>query len=240
MTGTIDKRMKLIFLGLVLVVFVIIFSLALSKRNVVPPTVKRSDMEFNLKDFPEHGISLIAPTDAAFAKSAPPDPYSVVLKNTSNRVVAGYAIKWECSDGKTEYFNRSITYDRIVSNVAAVVFLHGEERERRDVISRTAQVIKPQSTWLISFDFPARQIGIPGELPAPEFDQAIFEDVRAACPNMTVIADGIFFDDGIFIGPGTSNFSLKPKLKWMRAMNSCWKCRINLSRARTVTRCLAS
>lgn len=168
-------------------------------------------MKFNIRDFPEHGISLIAPTDAALAKSAPADPYSVVLRNTSNRVVAGYAIKWECSDGKTEYIDRAINNDRIVSNVAAVVFLHGEEQERREVINRTAQVIKPHSTWLISFDFPARQIGVAGEQPAPEFDEAMFDDVRAACPNMTVIADGIFFDDGTFIGPDTSNFFTETK-----------------------------
>lgn len=203
--------MKLIILGLVLVVFVIILSLGLRKTDVVTPTMKRSDMKFNLKDFPEHGISLIAPTDAAFSKSAPADPYSVVLKNTSSRAVAGYAIKWECSDGKTEDVNRSVSYDRIVSNVAAVVFLHGEEKARREVISRTAQVIKPQSTWLISFDFPARQIGVAGEQPAPEFDEADFDHVRAACPNMTVIADGIFFDDGTFIGPDTSNFFTETK-----------------------------
>jgi hypothetical protein len=206
-----DKQMKLIIPGLVLVVFVIVLSLALSKTNVVTPTMKRSDMKFNLKDFPEEGISLIAPTDAAFAKNLPADPYSVVLKNTSSRAVAGYAVKWECSDGRTEDVNRSVSYDRIVSNVAAVIFLHGEEKERRDVINRTAQVIKPQSTWMISFDFPARQLGVAGEQPAPDIDEAVFEDVRAACPNMTVIADGIFFDDGTFIGPDTSNFFTETK-----------------------------
>lgn len=203
--------MKLIFLGLVLIVFAIIFSLAMNKRDVVTHKTERPAMKFNLKDFPEHGISLIAPTDAAFAKTAPADPYSVVLKNTSSRVVAGYAIKWECSDGKTDYANRSLSYDRIISNVAAVVFLHGEESERREVINRAAQVIRPQSTWLISFDFPPRQIGVASEQPDPEFDEAVFDDVRAACPNMTVIADGIFFDDGTFIGPDTSNFFTETK-----------------------------
>lgn len=205
--------MKRIFLALALVVFAIIFALALTrskmgsdKTEIRTDKTETSAMKFIIRDFPEHGISLIAPTDAAFAKSAPADPYSVVLRNTSNRVVAGYAIKWECSDGKTEYVGRAINNDRIVSNVAAVVFLHGEEQDRREVINRTAQAIKPQSTWLISFDFPARQIGVVGELPAPEFDEAIFDDVRAACPNMTVIADGIFFDDGTFIGPDSSNF----------------------------------
>ena len=42
-------------------------------------------------------------------------------------------------------------------------------------------------------------------------DQATLTEVQAACPTMTVTADGIFFDDGTFIGPDANNFFAKVK-----------------------------
>jgi len=55
--------MKLIFLVLVLVVFAIIFSTALTQREPVTKKTEISVVKFNLKDLPEHGIELIAPSD---------------------------------------------------------------------------------------------------------------------------------------------------------------------------------
>jgi len=202
--------MKLTFLGLTLIVFILISLLAIGRGEVVTSKVENSTVKFYLKDFPEHGISLVAPTDPAFAKTVPPNPYSVILKNASSRMVVGYAIKWECT-GKMGAVNRPHLYDRIVSNVAGVVFMYGDEPGRREVMNKMAQVIKPKSTWLISFDFNPRQIGVAGAQPDPEIDNEFFDPVRAACPNMTVIADGIFFDDGTFIGPDTSNFFAETK-----------------------------
>lgn len=203
--------MKFLFMALIVVALIVIFGLIVNTKEVLTYTPERSFVKFHIKDFPEHGISLRAPTDAGSAQTAPANPYSVVLKNTSNRMVVGYAIKWECTDGKTESVNRALSFDRIVSNIASVVFMYGEEPARREMLSKMTQVFKPKSTWLISFDFPPQEIGVAGGQPDSEFDEEFFDPVRAACPNMTVIADGIFFDDGTFIGPDTSNFFAETK-----------------------------
>ena len=189
----------------------VFFSLVVTKKALVIRKTESSSVKYNIKDFPEHGISLIGPTDAALGKTVAANPYSVLLKNTSNRMVVGYAIKWECTNGTTESVSRSLSFDRVVSNVASVVFMYGKEPHRGEIMTRMAQVIKPKSTWLISFDFPPQQIGIAGQQPHPEFDEAFFDPVREACPIMTVIADGIFFDDGTFIGSDTSNFFAETK-----------------------------
>lgn len=202
--------MNRIFLGLVLVVFAIIFSLALSKTNVVTPTVKRSAMKFNIKDLPEHGILLMPPSDPTVTKGKTVliDPYSVLLKNTGTRAIVGYSIKWECSDGKTQTSARDLSLDRIFLYIDEVVLLYGEESDRRLILNRLDDVIKPNSTWLIANDYPPREIN--QEVNA-ELNEGAIAEVNAACPTMTVTLDGIFFDDGTFVGPDTTDFFTRVK-----------------------------
>ena len=116
--------MKFTFLGVVLLVLAIVFSVAVTKTELVAPKTESLFMKFKFKDLPEHGISLIASTDPAFTKGKPVtiDPYSVLLKNTSSRAIVGYAIKWECSAGDTPTVARDMSRDRIFSNSLGVVF----------------------------------------------------------------------------------------------------------------------
>lgn len=198
--------MKRIFLGLVLVVFVIILVLGVSRKtDVVTSRMKPSDVKFNVKDFPEHGISLMPPSDPTLTKGRDVliDPYSVLLKNTGTRVIVGYSIKWECSDGKSETSARDLSLDRILLHTVGVVFLYGEESDRRLMLNRLDDVIKPNSTWLIANDYPPREIN---QEVIAELNEAAIVEVNASCPTMTVTLDGVFFDDGTFIGPDTTNF----------------------------------
>jgi hypothetical protein len=197
--------MKLTLLSVVLLLFAIIFSLAVTESEVVTPKTESSFVKFNLKDLSEHGILLMPPSDPVFTKGKAVlvDPYSVLLKNDSTRTVVGYSIKWQCSDGKTETSARDLSRDRIFHHIDGVAFLYGEESERRSMLNRLDDVIKPQSTWLIANDYPARQID---EKANAELNEAAIAEVNAACPTMTVTADGVFFDDGTFIGPDTTDF----------------------------------
>lgn len=186
-------------------------TLATSKKEPAPVKV-------NVKDFPEHGISLIGPSDPAFAglkakltktkSDSSSDMSSVFLKNTGSRAVVGYRIKWECVDGSGEVFGRD------VSNITAWIFLHGEESDHRRALGRAQEIIRPNSIWLIRSNGMARPVG-------GEVDQASFDatesgedgeaDTTEACRSVTVIADGIFFDDGTFIGPDTTDFFTEVK-----------------------------
>lgn len=210
--------MKLILLAsaltLGLVVSVILTS---NKKGAVARKMEPTPVRLNVKDFPEHGISLIGPSDPSFAdlRDKLPktqaarlgDSYSVFLKNTGSRAVVGYRIKWECVDGG----GAVSSWD--VSNIVGWIFLHGEESDRRMALNRSEDVIKPNSTWLISPNSPAQPLeGGGDEAFAQEMhsDDGVAEAVKG-CVSMTVIADGIFFDDGTFIGPDTTDFFTEVK-----------------------------
>lgn len=198
--------MKLTFLGgVLLVVVVVVLSLAVTKTELVTPKTERRVVKFNIKDLREHGVVLMPPSDITLTKGRTVliDPYSVLLKNTSSRAIVGYSIKWECSDDKTETSARDLSLDRILLHTLGVVFLYGEESERRLMLNRLDDVIKPNSTWLIANDYPPREINQEVNV---ELNEAAISEVNAACPTMTVTLDGIFFDDGTFIGPDTTNF----------------------------------
>lgn len=178
-------------------------------------------MRFNAKDFPEHGVSLIVPSDpsfgrllAKFGSNSIDDPYLVFLKNTGSRAVVGYYIKWECFDGRGQDSDRSIAHDRNVSHIISWIFLHGEEADRKAAIKGSEEIIKPDSTWLISYDAPARPVEGGDEgvtVGTPKLDEREGAETLKGCAGVTVIADGIFFDDGTFIGPDTSGFFTEVK-----------------------------
>ncbi|HET6892975.1 MAG TPA: hypothetical protein VFH31_17855 [Pyrinomonadaceae bacterium] len=200
--------MKVIFLGLVLVGFAVVFSLVITNKEIVTRKAESSFVKYKIKDLPQHGISLLAPSDPALSKELKPiDPYSVFLRNTSSRPIVGYAIKWECFDGKNESANRNTFYDRhLRSGLGGVVFMYGEETDRKAILNRLEEVIWPNSTWLISYDLPARPIGTVTKEDSPEINEAAVAEMRAACPEMTITLDGVFFDDGRFVGPDTIGF----------------------------------
>ena len=172
--------------------------------------MENSVVKLKIKDLPEHGIILLPPSDPTFTKGTAVlvDPYSVLLKNNGTRSVVGYCIKWECSDGETNTSARDLSFDRIFSHITGVVFLYSEESDRRSMLDGLDDVIKPHSTWLIANDYPARNIN---EEANAELNEAAIAQVTAACPIMTVTADGVFFDDGTFIGPDTTDFFARVK-----------------------------
>lgn len=164
-------------------------------------------MKYNIKDLPKHGISLLAPSDPALSKDLKPiDPYSVFLRNTSSRPIVGYSIKWECDDGKRESATRNTFYDRHLRSNLGVVFMYGDEIDRRAILDRLEEVIWQNSTWLISYDLPAQPVGTVTNEDSPEINEAAVAQMQAACPEMTITLDGVFFDDGKFVGPDTIGF----------------------------------
>lgn len=220
-----DKT-KLIFLLIIVSIIAITFSFAKSKKEAaearvqtnpkketVAPKTEPSVVKFNVRGLSEHNVSLIAPSDPLLTggRAVFVDPYSVALRNTSSNAVVGYSIKWECFDGKTESATRDMSHDRKFSNSLGFAFMYGEESERRAILKNADEVIQPNSTWLISPDLPARKLSGPLEEIQTGRDQAALAKLQAACPTMTVTLDGVFFEDGTFIGPDTNDFFAKVK-----------------------------
>lgn len=183
----------------------------MSKRESITHQAEGLGVKFNVKGLPEHKVSLLAPSDPSLTKgkTIAVDPYSVILRNTSNRSIVGYSIKWECFDGETEVIGRDTSNDHNFSNILGVVFMYGDESERKEVLDQLEGVITPNSAWLISPNFPAHPIGVAVDDGNTTVTNASLAALQAACPDMAVTADGIFFDDGTFIGPDTTNFFSK-------------------------------
>lgn len=148
--------MKLLFLALALVIgLAATVTVVINKKETAP-------VRFSVKDFPEHGVFLIGPSNPLFAdleakltkskSSSAGKRYAVFLKNTGSRAVVGYCMKWECVDGSGEVSVRD------TSNVVAWIFLHGEESDHRKALNRAQEIIRPNSIWFIPFDSPAQPV----------------------------------------------------------------------------------
>ena len=181
--------------------------LSANKKKAITENLESALVKYNLKDLPEHGITLIAPSDPALSRNLETiDPYSVFLRSANSKAIVGYSIKWDCFDGKNESADRDMSFDYRRTNILGVVFLYGEQAERRNLLSRLEGVIEPNSTWLISYSFPARPIGTAVEEASSGFTETALAEIRRVCPVMTVTVDGVFFDDGTFVGPDTTVF----------------------------------
>jgi hypothetical protein len=164
--------------------------------------------DFQTKDFPEHGVHLIGPSNPSFAKlvqltksneDSVTDVPPIFLQNTSKHSVVGYRITWECVD------KAGVADVRDVSNIISYVFLHGDESERIQAMSCDAKVMEPNSTWFISLEHPTErveQIGTGQESTHGSYTPKISNE----CSRVTISVDGVFFDDGTFLGPDTTAF----------------------------------
>jgi hypothetical protein len=171
-------------------------------------------VDFHTRDLPEHGIHLIGPSSPLFGKMAAQlvkskegttaadlPPYSVFLNNTSGRSVVGHSIIWECVDKKGSTVYKS------GSNIISYVFLHGDESERNKVMAGAAEIIGPNSTWFISLDGPALRVDGNSE---GQTEESMFvpqaQEISKEFSKVTIAVDGLFFDDGTFLGADTTGF----------------------------------
>jgi hypothetical protein len=173
------------------------------------PEIRTNMAAIQTKDFPEQGVHLIGPSSPSFAKLAqlvtsdelsgtavPP----VFLQNTSKHSIVGYRITWACID------RAGITDVRSKSNIISYVFLHGDESERIQAMAGDRGVMEPNSNWFISLDGPTRRVEdtgagqawMPGSYTTPKISEKY--------PKITISVDGVFFDDGTFVGPDTTGF----------------------------------
>lgn len=202
--------MKLGLLALVLILGVAASVVLVINRNKLEINkTENAFVKLNVEDLPEHGVSFVTASDLAFNGLQPnlsgsAYSYAVLLKNTSSRAIVGYAVKWECFDNTSK---RIISNDRNLTHIVSWVFLHGDESERRVAMKRSNEIIMPQSIWLISFDSAPRLIktlNAPVGRTNPE-EGGTTETIKN-CANVKVIADGVFFDDGEFVGPDSTGF----------------------------------
>lgn len=113
----------------------------------------------------------------------------------------GYRVIWEFVDNKGEITQKD------VSKIISYLFLHGDEWERNKAIGGEARVIRPNSTWFISLDGPPRRVEKIGT--GRIEDSILVSQVQGMSKEfykVTISLDGLFFDDGTFLGADTTGF----------------------------------
>lgn len=195
------------------------------------------NVKLRAKGIPEHGLSIVTSTDPYFNTliadflQGKPDalgevlkPFSIFVRNTSNRMVVAYMIKWEFTapDG------------RVVPSTDAVastwIFMRGAVTNLDTAIANDGTIIKPNSARFFSLaavpDALPRQNGVGVESfsfafkdrnNSEKFQRAqqehdpiaqveILNTELSLYTDITVSIDGAFFEDGSFVGPNTTDF----------------------------------
>jgi hypothetical protein len=175
-----------------------------NERKLTPMNVK-----FNVRDIRERGLVIISPGENSYDEmintlrenmsGSPVEairPYSVFIKNTGERPVVAFVLKWELVRPDGKFITRTDQY-------VAKYSLMGDEDS-----DSNGHIIKANTPWLA---FP----GFAGALDtltanngaanlAPYFDRV--SSNLAQYSTVNVFLDGVFFDDGAFAGPDTTGF----------------------------------
>ncbi|PYS88077.1 MAG: hypothetical protein DMF64_21400 [Acidobacteria bacterium] len=168
-----------------------------------------AEMRFNKKDLPEHGIFIITEADpnfealiSAYSRRHPQTPindlklFSIFIENSTDRTVVGYRLRWACK--KTD----GTIIDKVVTETTlwALTNILGPNTE--SALKHADRVIGPKSYRFISLAAPSESMT--GQV--SDTDQNSEEELQILKTELrnyteiTVNLDGLFFDDGSFIG----------------------------------------
>jgi hypothetical protein len=194
-------------------------------------SMKTLDCQFNAKSLPADGLMIIAPSDPAFnaevssmlqgkqAELLPfieaARPFSIFVKNTSSREVIGCTIKWEIlgKDGTV------ITIPQSYSTPGVLMGMKPLDKSMADHLS----LINLNDSFYFTLDQSVKDF-IEGQMSPQVRSAATNNDVRdemqryitelqakyqkqlQSIAAITVSIDGVFFKDGTFIGPDTTQY----------------------------------
>ncbi|MGA9770232.1 MAG: hypothetical protein WBV94_14420 [Blastocatellia bacterium] len=191
-------------------------------------------VQINTKDLPGYGLKLVAPTDPLFDGKFStllkdhPNPlaeglrsYSVLLENTGKKTVVGYRLRWDLikADGTVSM--------RQAGGVNMGAFMDEARPGLENPSLSSGFAIGPRAMAFVSL---AGSLGdndnggITGYASGSK-DRAVLDQLRQSakdkqypslvdtiiaelqtCTSITVSLDGIFFEDGTFVGPDTTEF----------------------------------
>jgi hypothetical protein len=198
---------------IILVIAVIAAGVFWNSRRVQAVNVK-----FNIKDVPEHGLLIISPSDPSFdnmmavylrSKPGVPlndlKPFSIFIKNTSNRTVVGYTLKWECikADGTV--------IPQIAEYATTWALTDVGESDFEAAMAEARTVIRPNAILFFSQAAPPELLDgqdLAPTQPDPEQTE-LLRSLNSELKNytsITVSLDGALFDDGTFVGPDSAGF----------------------------------
>lgn len=195
---------------------------------------KAVSVQINIKDLPGHDLKLIAPTDPLFngklstlLKNHPNSlaeslkAYSVLLENTGKKTVIGYRLRWDLikADGTVSMrqaggINMGAFMDEARSGLenpslsggfaigpGALVFVSLAGSSGDNVNGRINGYASGSANRSILDQL--RQGAKDKQYPS--LADIITAELQT-CTSITVSLDGVFFEDGTFVGPDTTEF----------------------------------
>ena len=201
--------------------------------------VHAMSVPINIKDFPEHGVRIIAASDPTFVRRAESffegqpqtivdrvKPFSVLLENSGTLAIVGSTVKWEITKRDGTTFNQP------VSSVNTRALMDGEPRS---IQTTRGAAIPPNSIRFVSVlgsagegqrvDLSRSWIAFRGSPSEGEafrraladsnmdeaFNRSIIGKVLTEATSVTVSVDLVFFEDGTFVGDDKGDFFNKVK-----------------------------
>ena len=195
---------------------------------------KAVSVRINIKDLPEYGLKLIAPTDPIFDGKLSallrnhPSPlaeslrsYSVLLENTGKKIVVGYRLRWDLvkADGTVSMHQ--------AGGVNMGAFMDEARPGLENPSLSSGFAIRPHTTAFVSLAGSSGDNdngGITGYA-SGSANRALLDQLRQSakdkqypslvdtiiaelqnCTSITASLDGVFFEDGTFVGPDTTEF----------------------------------
>lgn len=203
--------MKRALILLLLVGIVLVLSAGFTHKYKMTQSPK-----LNIKDLPEHSLIIVSPSNTSFDDMVTPlsqssqrsvieaiKPYSVFLKNQSDHTIVACLLKWEMMqpNGIVKVESRGfITLWRLM---------------KHDAPDSGQGVIKPHSSWFFSpsgieINQNVDSLSGTAENKLTASQEAIqadylgkLTDKLAEFTSITVTIDGVFYEDGSFVGPNT-------------------------------------
>jgi hypothetical protein len=188
--------------------------------------MQKMSVTMNVRDLPKEGLALITVSDQSFTEILSKSdqlfpeleaakPFSVILRNTGKQPVISFMLKWDFVTTDGDVFSRHYEY------VTAFALEGGATTQRGGYI------LKPGSEWFFApgFSVDLENLAAENQRPPAFVLNRIATDM-AQISSITVSLDGVFFDDGTFVGPNNTSFFEKIEA-FQRArqdvLNRLWK-----------------
>src|SRR5882672_678051 len=184
------------------------------------------EVRLNKRDLPRHGIHIITSADPLFEVTAANyfkdksnksfeslKPFSVFIKNSGNKSVVAYALMWQIVKPDGRILTNTNSYSE--PGVLMGDLIPADPRFKH------TQTLEPDAVKCLSWSGPINAEtqdrlgggGVSQSKQGQTFQETDSDMTRSElstelseATDMTVSIDGVFFDDGTFIGPNVTGF----------------------------------
>jgi hypothetical protein len=203
---------KFLLTSIITFILAIIVSVLISSHK----QVKAMETTYTVRGLPEYRVALIGPDlpsfDTLMSVVLGPGsknlietykPASVFIKNEGDKAIVGLKLKWECVKGDGTVVTKELGED------APGFLMEDGAPNRKSAINSFPTVTRPNSIKYFSFVDPSRTLEPNANASplssSPESLTSLNAEF-AHYTNVVISIDGIFFEDGTFVGPNTTGY----------------------------------